>query len=107
MAGYQGRRTAAAPARRSPQRGKKAPAMTAGEKRRLAQLLLSGGFFVLLVAVKLLFPAKMAQWSDGISAAMERCNLPMETISAPNFSFKIAPTVLLPLPRSTAIDILK
>ena len=72
MAGYQGRRTAAAPARRSPQRGKKAPAMTAGEKRRLAQLLLSGGFFVLLVAVKLLFPAKMAQWSDGISAAMER-----------------------------------
>ena len=46
--------------------------MTAGEKRRMAQLLLSGGFFVLLVAVKLLFPARMAQWSDGISAAMER-----------------------------------
>ena len=38
----------------------------------MAQLLLSGGFFVLLVAVKLLFPARMAQWSDGISAAMER-----------------------------------
>lgn len=38
----------------------------------MAQLLLSGGFFVLVVAVKLLFPAKLAQWSGGVSAAMER-----------------------------------
>ena len=38
----------------------------------MAQLLLSGGFFVLLVAVKLLFPAKMAQWSGSISDAMQR-----------------------------------
>lgn len=74
MAGYQGRRTAAAAGRKSASRGqsRKKPAMTAGEKRRMAQLLLSGGFFVLLVAVKLLFPARMAQWSDDISAAMER-----------------------------------
>ena len=46
--------------------------MTAGEKRRMVQLLLSGGVFVLLVAVKLLFPAKMAQWSGTVSTAMER-----------------------------------
>ena len=38
----------------------------------MAQLLLSGGFFVLLVAVKLLFPARIAQWSGSVSAAMER-----------------------------------
>ena len=46
--------------------------MTPGERRHMAQLLLSGGFFVLLVVVKLLFPAKMAQWSGSISDAMER-----------------------------------
>ena len=50
--------------------------MTPGERRHMAQLLLSGGFFVLLVAVKLLFPAKMAQWSGGISDAMQRTGIP-------------------------------
>lgn len=46
--------------------------MNRREKRRLLQLVICGCFFALLVAVKLLFPAKMARLSTSLSGIMNR-----------------------------------
>ena len=43
---------------------------TAGELRRLVQLVACGGIFVLLVAAKLLLPAKMADFNERLSSLM-------------------------------------
>ncbi|MCI8818101.1 MAG: M23 family metallopeptidase [Oscillibacter sp.] len=53
-------------------RRKKSEPLSAKDLRRLAQLVACGGVFVLLVAAKLLLPAKMAVFNQRLSSAMER-----------------------------------
>lgn len=57
---------------RSGTRGKRSESLTGRELRRLIQLVACGSIFVLLVAAKLLLPAKMAVFNERLSAAMER-----------------------------------
>ena len=57
---------------RSSVRRKQRETLSAGDLRRLAQLVACGSIFVLLVAAKLLLPAKMAVFNEKLSAAMER-----------------------------------
>ena len=53
-------------------RRKKSEPLSAKDLRRLAQLVACGGVFVLLVAAKLLLPAKMAVFNQRLSSAMAR-----------------------------------
>lgn len=53
-------------------RRKKSEPLSAKDLRRLAQLVACGGVFVLLVAAKLLLPARMAAFNQRLSSAMER-----------------------------------
>ena len=46
--------------------------MTASEKRRLAQMMISAVIFVLLVAAKLLLPARMSGFNQKLSGVMEQ-----------------------------------
>lgn len=46
--------------------------LSAGERRRLIQLVACGGIFILLVAVKLLLPGKMAQIDQLLTGPMEQ-----------------------------------
>ena len=71
------RRHHPAPAR-AQRRGKR-EALPPGERRRLIQLVACGGVFVLLVAVKLLLPGKMAQVNQQISDALEQ-NIDVEGV---------------------------
>ena len=57
--------------RRVRQRGKN-EALRPKERRQLIQLVACGSMFVLLVAVKLLLPGKMAAFSGKLTGAMER-----------------------------------
>ena len=52
--------------------GKKRDAANTAELRRLAQLVICGGAFVLLVAAKLLLPARMESLNQHLSGALER-----------------------------------
>lgn len=68
-----GRRISAlAQARRSGVGGRKKPTASPKEKRRLAQLVACGSIFVLLVAVKLLLPGRMAQINERLSAVLQK-----------------------------------
>jgi len=49
------------------------------ERRQLLQLVLCGGIFVTLVAVKLLLPAQMSQINQTLTAALER-NIDVQTV---------------------------
>ncbi len=53
--------------------------LTAKERQHLAQLLICGGVFVLLVAVKLLLPETMAKIDQGLTGALER-NMDVRTV---------------------------
>ena len=64
---------------RTPGRGRREHAPSPGERRRLIQLLACGGVFVLLVAVKLLLPGKLAQVNGELSGALER-NIDVEAV---------------------------
>ena len=63
---------------RSPARRKQEP-MSQKEQRILLQLVACGGIFVLLVAVKLLLPGKMAQWNEQLSGMMQQ-NMDVQTV---------------------------
>ena len=52
--------------------GKKSDALGPKERRRLIRLVACGSIFVLLVAVKLLLPARLAGFREALSRAMER-----------------------------------
>lgn len=52
--------------------GQKKQAVSPKEKRRLLQLMACGSIFVLLVAVKLLLPSRMARLNETISAALQQ-----------------------------------
>ena len=66
------RRQRSAPAApRRGQRGKR-ETLSFGEKRRLAQLVACGSIFVLLVAVKLLLPGRMAQMNARLTGMLEQ-----------------------------------
>lgn len=58
---------------------KRSAAPTAVERRRFVQLMVCGSAFVLLVAVKLLLPEKMAPVGARLAAAMER-NMDMRQV---------------------------
>lgn len=65
-------------ASRPPVRRKQEP-MSRTEKRIFLQLVTCGGIFVLLVAVKLLLPGKMAQWNEQLSGMMQQ-NMDVQTV---------------------------
>jgi len=81
-AGQAGRRVAAiAAGRKKPIRrrggarqaaGRRGDAMSPRELRKLTQLVICGGAFVLLVAAKLLLPARMEELNQHLSGALER-----------------------------------
>ena len=66
------RRQRSAPA--APRRGQRGrrETLSFGEKRRLAQLVACGSIFVLLVAVKLLLPGRMAQMNARLTGMLEQ-----------------------------------
>ena len=75
------RRRAAEPtAPKAPRRGRR-EVLEPRERRRLLQLVVSGGVFVLLVAVKLLLPGKMAQMDQRLSGMLEQ-NIDVEGVFA-------------------------
>lgn len=51
---------------------KKSDALGPKERRQLVRLVVCGGIFVLLVAVKLLLPTELAGFRDGLTRAMEQ-----------------------------------
>lgn len=65
-------------ASRPPARRKQEP-MSRMEKRILLQLVTCGGIFVLLVAVKLLLPGRMAQWNEQLNGMMQQ-NMDVQTV---------------------------
>lgn len=71
-----GRRIAAGARRRRSQsvqnRTRKNEPLAAKDLRRLLQLVVCGGIFVVLVAAKLLLPARMTAFNEKLSAAMEQ-----------------------------------
>lgn len=70
-------------ARRAQSRtGRRQAAPSRAQKRRLAQFLVCGAVFVLLVAVKLLLPARMAWLSSHMRGALERSMDVTEVFSA-------------------------
>lgn len=66
---YRGKRVMQ-PAKRPERKGQEAP-LTPGERRRLFRILVCGSIFVVLVAVKLLFPAHMAVLGRRAGALLE------------------------------------
>ena len=53
--------------------------VSARERRRLAQLVACGAIFVLLVAAKLLLPAKMARFNERLSDSL-RQNIDVQAV---------------------------
>ncbi len=66
---------------------KKNESLQPGELRRLMQLVICGSLFVVLVAVKLLLPAKMEKFNDELSAALRKNMDIQEVFSAVGRAF--------------------
>ena len=66
------KRRRSAPAAPGRARHGKRETLSPGEKRHLAQLVACGGIFVLLVAVKLLLPGRMAQVNERLTGMLEQ-----------------------------------